>query len=351
MASIASPSVRLWLTVSLILVLLLAAVAYSQLPGVRQKGTFPNDPPTPYFHYLPSSPEHGRVLVIHGLDANKELMNLLCYALGDAGFDVYSIDMPGHGDSPVGFNAVRAREAVQSALDILGPHTIVIGHSMGGALLLDLAADTPFEQMILLSPAPTPVDRIRAERLLVLTGQFDIPRVRSFVPKLENAGVKNVEQRTIPWAGHSGYLAEPEPIREIVSWLGGDTAKLTTVRRLGLLICVILVALGLGILSLPGSDIPKGEIIGSTVIVSYVASFTVALFISALMVVLRGLRLFSTDYLISFVFLAGITRLPACLRKVSFNPRKTLVSLLATTFVIVVAVLAGSELVHMRLAG
>src|SRR5207248_4695068 len=136
-------------------------------------------PPTPFVHYLPVGDDHGRILVVHGLGANKEIMNILCYALADAGFDVYSIDLPGHGDSPAGFNGVLALQAVNGVLNILGPHTTVIGHSFGGALLLELANDRAFERMILLSPAPTPTDHINVERLLVLSGQFDLPRVRS----------------------------------------------------------------------------------------------------------------------------------------------------------------------------
>jgi len=39
----------------------------------------------------------GRVLAIHGLNANKNLLNLLSYALADSGLEVFTIDLPGHG--------------------------------------------------------------------------------------------------------------------------------------------------------------------------------------------------------------------------------------------------------------
>ena len=339
---------RLWLSLSLLIVVLLAVVAYSQLPGVRLPGTFAIDPPTPYFHYFPIGSEHGRILVVHGLDASKEMMNLLCYALAEAGFDVYSIDMPGHGDSTAGFNAVRARDAVSEALDILGPHTIVLGHSLGGALLLDLASERGFEKMVLLSPAPVPVDRIHADRVLVFTGRFDLPRIRAFVPQLESSGAGYVELRTMPWAGHSGYLFQPGPIREIATWLGGDPGR-TASRRLGLLVTIVLLALGLGVLWIPGTDIPATAQHLPTTVVSYIAGCVVALLVCSVAVVMNGLRLFSTDYLISFVFLVGITRLPSCYRRLSVKFPQILVNLFAAAYVLTVAGFVGSELVHLTL--
>ena len=70
-------------------------------------------------------------------------MQLFSAALADGGFDVYSIDVPGHGDSKVPFNAVIARQAVENAIKLVGSD-IAIGHSMGGAILLDLAGEFRF---------------------------------------------------------------------------------------------------------------------------------------------------------------------------------------------------------------
>ena len=81
------------------------------------------------------------MLAVHGLDASKNVMNILCSGLADAGFEVFSIDLPGHGDARAPFNALRARDAVEQVLILLGADTAVIGHSLGGALLLDIASD------------------------------------------------------------------------------------------------------------------------------------------------------------------------------------------------------------------
>jgi pimeloyl-ACP methyl ester carboxylesterase len=216
--------VRLWLTAVLLSILILAGLN-SGHSGIRQSGVFSGDLATPYTHYFPQGSQRGRVLVIHGLNGNKEMMNPLSLALSDAWIRRVCHRPPRTWDSRVGFNAMLARHTVNSALEILGPDTIAIGHSLGGAALLDLAGSRSFETLVLLSPAPTPVEMIHAERLLVLTGQFDLPRIRAFVPQLETSGSEGVVLRTIPWSGHSGYLLHPQAIRGIVSWLGGDPAQ------------------------------------------------------------------------------------------------------------------------------
>jgi hypothetical protein len=239
---------------------------------------------------------------------------------------------------------------VAAALDNLGPNTIVIGHSLGGALLLDLSNERSFGTMVLLSPAPTPVDQIHAERLLVITGQFDLPKIQTFVPQLKS-GISEIDLRTIPWSGHSGYMFQPEPIRDIVIWLGGDPSTLHTWRRLLLLLLEIVFAVSITLLWLRGKPIAPEQTSIPARIVSYIASCTVAFLVSGVVVVLNGLRLFSTDYLISFVLLMGITLSPACFRKFPRRFSQIPVSLLAAACVIAVLAFVGSELIHLSLSG
>ena len=141
---------------SFFLVLSLAAFNYSNLSHNREPGLFDGDPPTPYFRYLPPGTPRGRVLVVHGLDGSKEALSPLCFGLSETGFEVFAIDLPGHGASSVPFDLFRSKDAVAHALDRLGPDTAVIGHSLGGALLLELANQRPMGSMVLFSPAPTP---------------------------------------------------------------------------------------------------------------------------------------------------------------------------------------------------
>jgi pimeloyl-ACP methyl ester carboxylesterase len=341
--------VRLWLTAFLLSLLILAG--WSSKPSeIRQFGVFAADPQTPYFHYAPQGQRLGRVLVVHGLDANKEMMNLLCLGLSDAGFEVYSVDLPGHGDSKVGFNAVVARQAVNAVLDTLGPDTIVIGHSLGGALLLDLTSERSYGTMVLLSPAPTPVDKIRAERMLVVTGEFDLPRIQVWVPQLEISGAEGVTLRSVPWSGHAGYLLQPGFIRDVVTWLGGDPSRVHSRRRLFLYLLEILSAILIAALWLRGKPIPAEQTALPARILAYIAGCMAALWICGGVDLLSGLRLFSTDYLVSFILVMGVALLPLCFRRFPLLFSQIHVSLFAAASVIAAAVFIGSELVHLTLS-
>jgi pimeloyl-ACP methyl ester carboxylesterase len=278
------------------------------------------------------------------------MMNLLCLGLTDAGFEVYSVDLPGHGDSKVGFNAMTARHAVNSILDTLGPDSIVIGHSLGGALLLDLASERSYGTMVLLSPAPTPVDKIRAKRMLVVTGQYELPRIQVWVPQLEITGTEGIVLRQVPWSGHAGYLLKPEFIRDVVTWLGGDPSILKTKRRLFIYVLEILSAMSLAVLWLRGKPIAAESTALPVRVLSYVAACTAALLISGGVDLLSGLRLFSTQYLISFVMVMGVALLPFYFRKFNITISKIHISLVAAAFVITVSIFIGSELVHLTLS-
>jgi len=223
--------------------------------------------------------------------------------MADAGFNVYSMDLPGHGDSTVGFDCHRGSPGRELALDVLGPNTIAVGHSLGGALLLDLANDRPFGKLLLLSPAPTSIDRIRADRVLVLIGQFDLHAFGySFLSwRQPFPAVSNCEQ--FRGLDIRDMCFSPKPIREIVVWLGGNPSALRTRHRLDLLFLEILSGIAIPALWLKGKPILQSRLTFRPRTFSYIASCAVAFLISGFVVVMKGLRLFSTDYLISFVFL------------------------------------------------
>ncbi len=130
----------------------------------RVTGLFPLDPATPYIRFVPRSPPIATAILIHGLNSNKEFMQTFAMALADAGLETYAIDLPGHGDSSVPFTYTESLRAVEGLLDFLGPNPVVIGHSMGGAILTELALTRQFETMLLLSPAPVPLENLRSDR-------------------------------------------------------------------------------------------------------------------------------------------------------------------------------------------
>lgn len=349
---------RLWISLAFGALLALAWIQLSALDPEQESGTLPITPATPYIRYLPGTEPRARVLVVHGLNSNKEFMQMFCKALADAGFEVYSIDLPGHGDSVSGFEASFAETAVRQALEYIGDTSIVIGHSLGAGLLLDLASERHFETLVLLSPPPTPVDKIDAERVLVVTGRWDIPQINAFIPSLQDLGQSRLVWWQLPWGAHSSALMNPESIRAIVAWLGGDTTNLKTTARWGWLAAMFAAGLGLGLTLLRGNPIEGRAIRMSQVLVYYVAAGGAAVLLLKWIGPLKWIRIFAMDYLVSFVLAAGLIVLLAGLldergRVRSFRPSAAVLKAVAAAayVIVVLGLIAGSHVFHLSLSG
>jgi pimeloyl-ACP methyl ester carboxylesterase len=327
------------------------------LEPARQKGILPTNPPTPYIHYISTTQPHRRVLVVHGLNSNKEFMQIFCSALADGGFEVYAIDLPGHGDSTSGFNGLVARAAVEAAVSYLNPD-VAVGHSMGASLLIDLAHDVKFPALVLISPAPTLINGLEFRHTLVTTEPWDLPPVNTFAPELEGVELVKFERGM-----HSSALIYPSQVREIVSWLGGNTGRLRTSARLVWLGVMFTAAIALAILLLPSrlgaSD--SGGFSQKEILVSFVVAGGISAVVQRFVVVFHWLRLYTMDYLVSFLFLAGLVLLisQVLLRQPIMwswpNPAPALVSFskalgAAAYVIIVLGILVGSHLIHMTLS-
>jgi len=334
-------------------IFVLAWTLSSALEPERESGILPIDPPTPYIHYFCSDSPRGRVLVVHGLDASKEVTRLISAALADGGFEVYDIDLPGHGDSAAKFRTDLAQHAIHNAKAFLGEDTIVLGHSLGASLLLDLAATEPFSTMVLLAPPPISVGQIHADRVLIATGEMDIPRIREFLPIAADIGNPNTESWTLPWGGHSAPIFNPAFIGRVVQYLGGDSRKTRTTARLLLVAVMFVAAIGFGVLLVPGREVETISTPVATMLVRYVAASAVALLVLRFVNPLHWLQLFSTDYVIGFLLVAGLA-LIAGMGSGWRGPAKAVPYIRATAaalFVIAVpGLLVGSRVLHMSLS-
>jgi pimeloyl-ACP methyl ester carboxylesterase len=319
----------------------------NSLQPLRRNGMLPIDPPTPFFKVSPPAEPRGRVLVIHGLDASKNLMQEFSYALADGGFEVVAIDLPGHGDSPVGFTAMGAQTAVARVLDHLGDVDFAIGHSLGAGLLLDLANERSFKRLVLLSPPPTPIDAVDLRRTLVVTGTLDIPAIKAFVPKLEGA-----EQWHLQWAGHSSVMLNPVQTRDIVRWMGGDWKALRMTSRLFWDGLMIIAALVLGMCLLPetgkssGTDYSVAQVCARFVLVA-----APSVLILKVVVVLQWLQIYSMDYLISAIFLIGFISVAFFAPPRSVGVVNPAGLFAAAYFILVVCLFAGSHFMNFSLTG
>ncbi|MEM6462098.1 MAG: alpha/beta fold hydrolase [Pseudomonadota bacterium] len=82
----------------------------------------------------------GTVLVTHGWGARTEYMLEIISALQKDGHAVVALDLPGHGGSSGRtLDMARAVEAVDAAWRQYGPFSMMVGHSFGGAVVLNAA--------------------------------------------------------------------------------------------------------------------------------------------------------------------------------------------------------------------
>jgi 3-oxoadipate enol-lactonase len=91
------------------------------------------------------------VLLLHGVGGGRRLWmgdegSDTLSALAQAGFHAVCADLPGYGDSPLclPLSMATMARAVHELIDALAaPKTVVVGHSMGGMVALELAATAP----------------------------------------------------------------------------------------------------------------------------------------------------------------------------------------------------------------
>lgn len=90
------------------------------------------------FRPEPGAAQRGSVLVLHGWRSRTEYMRAIIEGHRQAGYRVYSLDLPGHGAS-VGrrLNMLIALQAVRLCGQWFGPFEAVVGHSFGGAVAVN----------------------------------------------------------------------------------------------------------------------------------------------------------------------------------------------------------------------
>ncbi|MDH7486523.1 MAG: alpha/beta hydrolase [Anaerolineae bacterium] len=134
-------------------------------PAVREQA--PGDfvlLPQGYVHYELAGPETGQpVVLVHGFSAPSYTWDLTFQALAAAGYRVLRYDLFGRGYSDRPETTYDRGLFVQQLHDLLAALAIrlpvdLIGHSMGGAIAADFAAEHPemVRKVVLISPALTP---------------------------------------------------------------------------------------------------------------------------------------------------------------------------------------------------
>jgi pimeloyl-ACP methyl ester carboxylesterase len=82
------------------------------------------------------------VVLIHGVGLRAEAWNAQISALSER-FQVTAVDMPGHGGSALPAGALALKDYTDAIAAVLDRPALVVGHSMGAMIALDLAARYP----------------------------------------------------------------------------------------------------------------------------------------------------------------------------------------------------------------
>jgi pimeloyl-ACP methyl ester carboxylesterase len=90
---------------------------------------------TPALRLFPATPgPHPIALLAHGNGGSKEMLFRFGEALAAAGFDCYSVDQAGYGESPRSWSLTNILLHFQETERALGTVDLFIGHSMGGGV-------------------------------------------------------------------------------------------------------------------------------------------------------------------------------------------------------------------------
>jgi pimeloyl-ACP methyl ester carboxylesterase len=186
----------------------------------------------------PMNKPNGTAVVIHGLSANRRIMFWIGEQLLGAGVRVYLIDLPGHGDSADHFSFGRAEQCAMEAVQTLARRgeiqpdkTILVGHSMGGAIAVRMADRFPAIATIAISPGPMiPPQRMPAN-LLVFSAQYDLALLKREADDLakaaggERTNLDDFKERRafelvrVSHATHTSLLFDTRVSNTLSSWI------------------------------------------------------------------------------------------------------------------------------------
>ena len=290
------------------------------------------EPPTP----KPA----GYAVVFHGLSASRRIMQTLGQQLAAAGLRVYLADSPGHGDSAEPFTHARAEQCAAEVVETLErrgkislDRTVLVGHSMGGAIAIRLVDRFPTQATLAISPAPMILPRRMPANLLIVSASLDLSRLKNQAFELRRASGGDrtapadfVERRAvylavIPRSTHTSLLFDPRVARLVDGWVRaalGEATRIPTappgypvagsaLGLLGLLMMFPLAAgLGAGLFPAGRNGTPTLSPPGAVdALLRWVLVALVAVGALSFWVPLSWLHLMTGAYLASFLLLTG----------------------------------------------
>jgi len=188
-----------------------------------------------------ASPQ-GYIVLLHGLAASKRVMSYMAAGFASQGLRVFVPDLPGHGRTGEPFSFDRSDECAENLVreligrGLLDPErTLLVGHSMGGAIALRVASRQPVAGVIAVSPAPMhnipglPPETIPYHNFgklpphtLVLTGAGE-PSILTQTAKelVTSSGDPGSQYEVIPHVSHVSILFSATAVAKEQAWADG----------------------------------------------------------------------------------------------------------------------------------
>ncbi len=319
----------------------------------------------------------GSVLLFHGISANKKIMSYLARGFAEQGLRVYVPDLPGHGRTPGPFSPARAEQCGEALLRellargmISADHTILAGHSMGGAIAERIAARVSVAGLIAISPAPMRAAHgVTAEKLLfnappdlpphslVMVGSLEPEAMRGNASDLvatRNDGTTRYEE--IQSASHVSILFSSVAIGSAQEW-AAQVLKLPTpiglpthrplIGALAGFVGILLIA-GPFLREAAGKNTTDGQAVAGAVnslprlLLELAAGSVLIVVLLRYWIPLKAIRLFQGDYLASVSLLLGTALIVMHWRSVRAELRKSSRQILAVGFASILLLLLSS---------
>jgi len=281
----------------------------------------------------------GYVVLFHGLAANKRIMSYLAQDLANQNLRVFAPDFPGHGRTLGPFSFERADACGEALVKelierraIVPQQTILVGHSMGGAIAIRTSGHVPVAGVIAISPAPMRTGKLLTKEMLpfpeavplqrnslLMRGSWEPAQLREMArATVTEAHDTTSEYVEIPHATHVSLLFDGDVLTEMRKWV----KKLLRTDAEGIhashkpLYGFLCGTVGLILLCVPfWGEIAGGSrknlkdeaaAIGTTRILGQlIVASAIAVGVLKLWVPLKFVRVFEGDYLASFALMAG----------------------------------------------
>src|SRR5690242_13468287 len=177
-----------------------AALSHMIEPGVRVEKIMLTTN-TPALRLFPATPgPHPITLLAHGDGASKEMLIRFGEALAAAGFECYSVDLAGYGESPQSCSHTNVRHYFVEAERALGEVDVFIGQSMGSGTGSWSVREAGFRPKLFISVGNTATLGEHGPPALLLFGRFE----EFGIPAQTNAPVV-----ISPWSDHALEAFDP----------------------------------------------------------------------------------------------------------------------------------------------